>query len=148
MALWPRFEIAEDYQRDRFLKSIIHNSEACSDFGINWYPFRKEKNHFWRACWVSWTQGIASAVSLAGNIEFLERLIFQQVRNVMLNRSFYEVIDHDTGKAWRWPHLPWHAAAFIGYIVNGVFGLTYDESGLKVKPLIPKAFETCDPRKC
>lgn len=141
LALWPRFEIAEDYQRDRFLKSIIHNSEACSDFGINWYPFRKEKNHFWRACWVSWTQGIASAVSLAGNIEFLERLIFQQVRNVMLNRSFYEVIDHDTGKAWRWPHLPWHAAAFIGYIVNGVFGLTYDESGLKVKPLIPKAFK-------
>lgn len=141
LALWPRFGIADKYQRDRFLKSVRQNPQACSDFGINWYPFRKEKNHFWRACWVSWTQGIAAAASQAGDVEFLERLIFQQVRNVMMNRSFYEVTDHDTGRAWRWPHLPWHAAAFIGYIVNGVFGISYDEDGMDMEPLVPAAFK-------
>lgn len=141
MALWPRFGVSSDEQKKRFLDTIIKNPEACSDFGINWYPFRKEKNHFWRACWVSWTQGLADAASEAGNVDFLQRLIFGQVRNVLLNKSFHEVIDFDTGRAWRWPHLPWHAAAFIGYIVNSIFGIHYDKAGLYFTPLIPPIFE-------
>lgn len=39
---------------------------------------------------------------------------------MLLNKSFHEVMDVDTGRAWRWPHLPWHAAGFIGFIVNGI----------------------------
>ena len=49
MVLWPRFGIATERQRNLFLKTIESNPEAFSEFGINWYPFRKEKNHFWRA---------------------------------------------------------------------------------------------------
>ncbi len=42
MALWPRFE-SHQMSRKKILDSIIKNPEACSDFGMNWYPFRKEK---------------------------------------------------------------------------------------------------------
>ncbi len=123
------------------MKTIESNPEAFSEFGINWYPFRKEKNHFWRACWVSWTLGLSEAAGESGNKEFLKKLIYAQVRNVLLNKSFHEVMDVDTGRAWRWPHLPWHAAGFIGFIVNGVFGIRYSEQGIQVHPCILDEFE-------
>ena len=46
MVLWPRFGIATERQRNLFLKTIESNPEAFSEFGINWYPFRKEKKPF------------------------------------------------------------------------------------------------------
>ena len=98
MVLWPRFGIATERQRNLFLKTIESNPEAFSEFGINWYPFRKEKNHFWRACWVSWTLGLSEAAGESGNKEFLKKLIYAQVRNVLLNKSFHEVMDVDTGR--------------------------------------------------
>ena len=141
MSIWPRFGIASKEQRMKFLQTIKQTPDACSDFGINWYPFRKEKNHFWRACWVSWTLGISAAAGDVGDTEFIRDLIFQQVRNVLLNKSFHEVMDYDTGRAWRWPHLPWHAAGFIGFIMNGVLGIRYDENGLTMKPAVPEEFD-------
>ena len=123
MVLWPRFGIATERQRNLFLKTIESNPEAFSEFGINWYPFRKEKNHFWRACWVSWTLGLSEAAGESGNKEFLKKLIYAQVRNVLLNKSFHEVMDVDTGRAWRWPHLPWQVLLdlllmeFLEYVI-------------------------------
>ena len=104
MVLWPRFGIATERQRNLFLKTIESNPEAFSEFGINWYPFRKEKNHFWRACWVSWTLGLSEAAGESGNKEFLKKLIYAQVRNVLLNKSFHEVMDVDTGGDGRTCH--------------------------------------------
>ncbi len=85
--------------------------------------------------------GLSEAAGESGNKEFLKKLIFAQVRNVLLNKSFHEVMDVDTGRAWRWPHLPWHAAGFIGFIVNGVFGIRYSEQGIQVHPCILDEFE-------
>lgn len=140
MSLWPRFQVATSAQRKRFLTTIKNNPDALSDFGINWYPFRKEKNHFWKACWVSWTLGIAVAAAETGDTDMLRTLIFQQVRNVMLNKTFHEVIDNETGRAWRWPGVPWHAAGFLGFFVYGVFGIRYDSDGLTFHPAVPKGF--------
>lgn len=140
LALWPRFQIATPAQREQFLHAIRSNPRALSDFGINWYPFRKEKNHFWNACWVSWTQGIAVAAAEAGDADLLRTLIFQQVRNVLLNKTFHEVMDNDTGRAWRWPGLSWHAAGFLGYFLHGVFGLRYGPDGLHFHPCVPTGF--------
>ncbi len=60
---------------------------------------------------------------------------------MLLNKSFHEVMDVDTGRAWRWPHLPWHAAGFIGFIVNGIFGIRYSEQGIQIHPCILNEFE-------
>lgn len=134
LSLWSRFGIADEDQKRSFLKVI---GEHLSDFGLNWYPFRKEKNHFWRACWVSWTLGIAEAAGKTGDLEMLDRLIYGQVRNALFNKTFHEVIDADTGLAWRWPGLPWHASAYIGYIIYGALGLSYGKEGLSIDPHIP-----------
>ena len=44
-------------------------------------------------------------------------------------------------RAWRCPHLPWHAAGFIGFIVNGIFGIRYSEQGIQIHPCILDEFE-------
>ncbi len=140
LSLWPRFGVADARQTRIFLQTIQNNPKALSDYGVNWYPFQTKKNHFWNACWVSWTLGMAVAAAEAGELELLRTLIFQQVRNALLNKTFHEVIDNDTGRAWRWPGLPWHAAAFMGYFVYGIFGVRYDEKGLSFKPAVPYEF--------
>lgn len=139
-SLWPRFSVANCEERNAYLETIKNNPKALSDFGLNWYPFAEGKNHFWNSCWVSWSMGVAIAAGRAGKIDMLNKLIFQQVRNVLMNKTFHEAIDNDTGRAWRWPGLPWHAAAFIGFIIYGVLGVSYDENGLHFQPAVPKAF--------
>ena len=39
----------------------------------------------------------------------------------------HEVVDVDTGRAWRWPGQLWHAAGFISTILYGLLGISYDE---------------------
>ncbi len=138
LSLWSKFGIADREQKESFLKVI---GEHLTDFGLNWYPFRKEKNHFWRACWVSWTLGIAEAAGETGDLEMLDRLIYGQVRNALFNKTFHEVIDVDTGLAWRWPGLPWHASAYIGYVIYGALGIRYDRKGLTIDPHIPASLK-------
>ncbi len=140
LALWPRFEVSTPAQRSRMLQAIAQNPSALTDFGVNWYPFKTGKNHFWNACWVSWTLGMAAAAADVGRPDLLETLVFQQIRNVLLNKTFHEVIDKETGRAWRWPGLPWHAAAFAGFVLYGFFGISYRQTGLYFRPAVPKIF--------
>ena len=137
LCVWPRFGIASPEQRRLFLDEI---DSKMSDFGLNWYPFQPEKNHFWGSCWVSWTLGIAAAAGREGKLGLLEKLIFQQIRNGLMIKTFHEVIDNDTGRAWRWPGLPWHSAGFTGFIVYGIFGLEYNVDGLQFFPAVPEVF--------
>lgn len=141
LSVWPRFNIASTEQRQMFLDSIQKNKRALSDFGLNWYPFAEGKNHFWDTCWVSWSEGIAAAANSVSDVELLRTLIYQQVRNVIINKTFHEAINNTSGKAWRWPGLTWHASGFLGFFVYGILGITYDEDKVVISPLIPAEFE-------
>ena len=44
---------------------------------------------------MSWTLGIAAAAGDLGDDAFIRKLIFGQVRNVLLHKSFHEVMDYD-----------------------------------------------------
>ncbi|MFC5649448.1 hypothetical protein ACFPYJ_09945 [Paenibacillus solisilvae] len=55
-----------------------------------------------------------------------------------MNKTFYEVIDYQTGKARRWPGQLWHAAGFISYFYLGVLGMEYEEQGLNFAPAVPE----------
>lgn len=138
LALWPRFGIADDRQRKIFLNTIKKNPRAFTDFGINMFPFKPYGNFFWNQVWVAWQQGIAVAAAEEGDLEFLGALIFQQIRNSVTTRDFHECIDADTGRAWSWPGLAWHAAGFLGYIISAVFGIRYDEKGIYLSPAVPE----------
>ena len=100
--------------------------------------YRKEKNHFCGSVWGVWQSGFASAASASGNSALVKKLLAQQIRVCLINKTFYEVIDADTGKAWRWPGQLWNAAGFISLVIYGVFGLEYTEEGLSFHPAVPE----------
>lgn len=136
MAIWPRYGVADRKQRASILKRLPE--AAMNEFGVNVFPYRKETNHFCNAAWVVWTAGMAAAAGRQGNTDLLLKLIAQQVRNCVINKTFYEVIDYNTGRAWRWPGQLWHAAGFLSYFYLGVLGMEYDEKGLNLTPAIPE----------
>lgn len=51
--------------------------------------------------------------------------------------TFYEVMDTDTSRCWRWPEQTWHAAGFISIFLYGVLGLHYNETHIWFEPHVP-----------
>lgn len=135
-AIWSRFAIASKGQKESVLKKL--NETAMCEYGIRLFPHRAETNHFCGSVWVVWEAGFAAAASECGNQDMILRLIAQQIRNCIMNKTFYEVIDADSGLAWRWPGQLWHAAGFLSLILYGVFGMEYNEQGLLFHPCIPE----------
>lgn len=136
LSIWPRFGIATKEQRRRVLNRLPE--VALNEFGVDVFPYRKEINHFCGAGWVVWTAGMAAAANQEGRLDLLQQLIGQQVRNAVMNKTFYEVIDHRTGRAWRWPGQLWQAAGFLSYFYYGLLGMEYDTNGLTLHPAIPE----------
>lgn len=136
LAIWPRFGIATPEQRRSVLKRLPE--VAMNEFGVDVFPYRKEVNHFCGAGWVVWTAGIAAAANQEGRLDILQQLIGQQVRNAVMNKTFYEVIDYKSGRAWRWPGQLWQAAGFLSYFYYGLLGMEYHANGLTLHPAIPE----------
>ncbi len=136
MAIWPRYGIASGEQRKKILGKL--SQTAMNEFGINVFPYREEPGHFCNAAWVAWTAGIAAAAGKEGQLDLLMQLMAQQVRNCVMNKTFYEVVDYNTGRAWRWPGQLWHAAGFLSYFYLGVLGMEYEEDGLYLAPAVPE----------
>lgn len=137
--LWPRFGIASGEQRRRILKELP--GIALNEYGISLFPFRKEKNHLCSSIWYVWQAGFAAAASREKDSGLLELLLWQQVRSCVVNKEFYEVVDYETGLAWRWPGQLWHAAGFLSTVLGGAAGISYDERGMKVSPCLPESIE-------
>ncbi|MDC7287645.1 hypothetical protein NXH76_07520 [Blautia schinkii] len=134
--LWDKFSIADKKQKKEILEQMEH--VAMCEYGVVLFPYRKEQNHFCGAVWGVWQAGIAAAASEAGREDILYKLLYQQIRICIMNKTFYEVIDAGNGTAWRWPAQLWHAAGFISIIYYGVLGISYDEQGMRIRPLIAK----------
>lgn len=137
-AIWSKFGIANKQQISSVLGRLEHS--AMSPYGIILFPNRPEKNHFVGPVWGVWQAGFASAAARARNDELLLRLLSQQIRNALLNKSFYEVLESESGKAWRWPGQLWHAAGFVSLVLYGLLGITYDANGMTFSPCIPAQF--------
>lgn len=132
--LWDKFPLADEKRSRRILEALPKT--ALTEFGITLFPYREEKNHFCGSAWVVWSTGIASAAAKVGDSALVFSLIAQQVRNCLMNKTFHEVIDVDTGLAWRWPGQLWHAAGFLSFFVYGVLGISYDEQGMRFSPAV------------
>lgn len=116
-------------------------SVAMSDYGVVLFPHRDDDNHFCHSVWYCWEAGLARAAAGVGDAALVHRLIAQQVRTVVLNKTFYEVTDARDGKSWRWPGQLWHAAGFVSKVLSGVFGVRYDERGMTFVPAVAREFE-------
>lgn len=138
-ALWDKFHIATPEQKREILNSGIHT--AMTPYGIRLFPHRKEHNHFVGPVWPVWESGFASAAAESQNKDLLLTMIAQQMRTAVLHKNFHEVLEADTGKSWRWPGQLWHACGFAAQILYGVFGISYDEQGMRFNPCVPEIFK-------
>ncbi|MGN6503299.1 MAG: hypothetical protein ACTHKX_10430 [Pseudolysinimonas sp.] len=114
---------------------------AMSEYGVVLYPHRDEDNHFCHSVWYCWQAGLARAAAGVGDAALVRRLIAQQVRTVVLNKTFYEVTDARDGASWRWPGQLWHAAGFVSMVLYGVYGTRYDEVGMSFAPAVAPEFD-------
>jgi len=142
MAIWPRFNIASSSQRRKVLDNL--SKIAMNEFGVNVFPYRPETNHFCNAAWVAWTAGMAAAAGREGRLDILQQLIGQQVRNAVMNKTFFEVIDYKSGRAWRWPGQLWQATGFLSYFYFGVLGMEYNIDGLTLFPAVPETLSNME----
>lgn len=135
-AVLERFGVAEETRKKQILKVL--EKEILTEYGIPLMPGRKEKSHVTHAAWPVYYTGYAQCAAANGNRALLMKLIAQQVRNAVFQKTFYEVLDTDTGVNWRWPGQTWHAMGYISILLYGVFGLKLEERGILFKPCIPK----------
>ncbi|MBL8080913.1 MAG: hypothetical protein JNM55_23270 [Anaerolineales bacterium] len=133
--IWSKFSIADQERSWSVLKHL--RTKAMTDFGIQLFPDRPEKNHFCGSVWVVWEAGFADAAATQRDVDLVHTLIGQQVRNCVINKTFYEVIDASSGLAWRWPGQLWQAAGFVSLLFYGLFGIRYDEQGFHTRPVVP-----------
>ena len=136
--IWEKFGIADARQVERVLTAL--EKKAMSPYGIILFPERPERNHFVGPIWGVWQAGFAAAAAASGNTDLILRLVSQQIRNCVLQKTFYEVSEADTGMSWRWPGQLWHAAGFVSLVLYGLFGISYDKDGMRIRPCVPAAF--------
>ncbi len=60
-AIWSRFQIAQPAQRAMVLERL--EQTAVTEFGIDLFPHRREKEPFCHASWGVWNAGIAAAAN-------------------------------------------------------------------------------------
>lgn len=130
-----------DDDPDRAASVVARSREvASSDYGLVLFPHRDDDNHFCHSVWYCWQAGFARAAARLGDAAFIHRLIGEQVRTVVLNKTFYEVTDATSGASWRWPGQLWHAAGFASLLLYGVFGISYDARGMTFAPAVAPEF--------
>lgn len=134
-AIWSRFGIADDSQRDQILNVLERT--IMTDFGIPLMPWREEKSHLTHAAWPVYYAGFAEAAGESGRAHLLMQLIAQLIRSAVFNKTFYEVLETDSGRCWRWPAQTWHAMGYVAVLLFGVFGVRYDGDCMIFRPSIP-----------
>lgn len=137
-AIWDKFGIAASAHRRSVLNSL--KNVALSPYGITLFPCREERNHYVGTIWAVWQAGFAASAAKEGDSELLLQIIAQQIRNAVLHKSFYEVLESDSGKSWRWPGQLWHASGFVSLVLYGLLGISYDTNGMTFSPCIPEVF--------
>lgn len=137
-AIWDKFGVSDSEHRRSVLKSL--RKAALSPYGIILFPCREERNHYVGTIWAVWQAGFAASAAKEGDTGLLLQIIAQQIRNAVIHKSFYEVLEADSGKSWRWPGQLWHASSFVSLVLYGLLGISYDEKGLSFTPCIPETF--------
>lgn len=138
-ALWGFLGTGAEARAGDVLRGL--HRVAMSDFGVVLFPYRNDESHFTGSVWYCWQAGIARAAARVGDAGLIHRLIAQQTRTVVLNKTFYEVTDAVTGDSWRWPGQLWHAAGFASLVLFGLLGIRYDAEGLTFTPAVPRELD-------
>jgi len=112
--LWPQFEEWRDYKRD--FAHYYHN-------GMIW-PFVEG---YW-----------AWAASELGDLQVFGRELDALVRLSEKNVTFMELYRPEDGKPDGSPRQLWSASGFLSMIYHGLFGMAFEEDGVRFAPVVPE----------
>lgn len=143
LMLWPQWKLATREQRLAWIQAKNrHFLNYRNDYGFPDLDFRKGDCLHGRQLWIFTLVGQAAAFAAEKKADELMLLLASTIRSAAIHKTFYECIDFDTGKSWRYPGQLWHAMGFISMITFGVLGIEYDEEGLYfANTCVPKPFE-------
>ena len=115
--LWPQFEEWRDYKRD--FAHYYHN-------GMIW-PFVEG---YW-----------AWAASKTGELPAFSRELDALVKLSEKNDTFMELYRPEDGAPDGSPRQLWSASGFLSMIYHGLFGMDFQENGVRFSPVVPERFE-------
>ncbi len=115
--LWPQFEEWRDYKRD--FAHYYHN-------GMIW-PFVEG---YW-----------AWAASQSRDLPVFTRELDALVKLSEKNDTFMELYRPEDGAPDGSPRQLWSASGFLSMIYHGLFGMDFQENGVRFAPVVPERFE-------
>ena len=115
--LWPQFEEWRDYKRD--FAHYYHN-------GMIW-PFVQG---YW-----------AWAASKSRDLPAFSRELDALVKLSEKNGTFMELYRPEDGAPDGSPRQLWSASGFLSMIYHGLFGMDFQENGVRFSPVVPERFE-------
>ena len=130
LAVWPQWGYSDP---DRVNSVFAHKGVAYTKYGfadLNYTSRDGDEGLHGQEHWMFTEVGEAAAMARVGRIDELRELLATNIRTAAMHKTFYEVVDWKTGKAWRYPGQLWHAMGYVSMIYFGVLGLQYDENGI------------------
>ena len=116
--LWPQYEEWRDYKRD--FAHYYHN-------GMIW-PFVEG---YW-----------AWAASQMRDVPTFRRELDAAVKLSEKNDTFMELYRPEDGKPDGSPRQLWSASGFLSMIYHGLFGMAFEQDGIRFAPVVPERFQT------
>jgi glycogen debranching enzyme len=154
LAFAARFGIADQARARRVLAAAHREPRGIPNV---WPEFqdRYDATHPGRhsvSCWPMVMGFFAEAEAQCGMVDAFARSLGELTSLVAAtDGSFFEVYNAQSGAVdggWQqghaWPSLPdqtWSASALIRAVHTGLFGLRYEERGLRFAPTVPDAFD-------
>jgi hypothetical protein len=130
LALWPQWGYSD---AGRIESVLNHKGVAYTQYGfsdLNYTSREGDEGLHGQERWIFTEVGEAAAMARDGRMDELLELLATVIRPAAMHKTFYEVINWKTGKAWRYPGQLWHAMGYVSMIYFGVLGLEYDENGI------------------
>jgi len=131
LMVWPHWGYAPP---ERAQSVLNHKGVAYTPYGfadLNYTSRDGDEGLHGQERWIFTEVGEAAAMARAGRLDELRELLATVIRTAAMHKTFYEVVNWKTGRAWRYPGQLWHAMGYIAMIHFGVLGLDYDETGLR-----------------
>jgi hypothetical protein len=133
LAIWPMWGIADQKRRISVLehKQVAYNRYGFAD--LNYISVPGDEGLHGREVWIFTEVGEIVAMARENRIQEVLELFSSVIRTAAVHKTFQEVIDWETGKAWRYPGQLWNAMGYVSMIYFGILGIEYDEHGISFR---------------
>lgn len=135
------FGIASDVQAKRIMENL-----SVGDFGPSVFSpqISSQKSYHNNAVWPFVTSFYGMAAAKCGNTAAVSHALSSNARAAVVFRSNMEnmvAVDGSKKTALNSPRQLWSVAGYIGLVHRALFGITYEEEGMRFAPCVPENYK-------